>query len=187
MSQDRGIDMRAADSEDNNEVGASPCPHGNYHVCKICGLVQDNPQNNKDGSEQTETTRCVVCSTYCDSSGLCDAHKYDEQLKGQTETDEQDAILKQMIAQAATNARDKTFKQTDIPDMAENMAHYYAPQLRRYSHHQTIEAKIEGAELAFAKIKNRGYDKALEWLDEYTAELERLKEQSLPTNKKKED
>ena len=28
-----------------------------------------------------EPVRCVICSSFCDESGLCDDHKYDEQIK----------------------------------------------------------------------------------------------------------
>ena len=39
-------------------------------------------------------------------------------------------VLAQMVAQAACNARDVTFKDEDIPKMAESMAKHYGDHIR---------------------------------------------------------
>jgi len=46
--------------------------------------------------------KCVICNRYCDNSGLCDEHKYDEQ-----KADEIDAILPYMPCHNADRERIK--------------------------------------------------------------------------------
>lgn len=48
-------------------------------------------------------------------------------------------FLVQLVTQAAFNARDRTFKTSDIPNMASNMAHNFMPEVIA-----AVEELVEG-------------------------------------------
>lgn len=131
-----------------------------------------NPQNNKDGSGQTETKpHGGECTLAC-------SH-FTVEMR-QTETDE-------LTQQVHAMAIQYHWKVEEIQEVLE--------LVRRYSHHQTEQAKLEAridelkALISIIWDTDGSYyykdDVPREVLDRI-AELERLKEQSLPTNKDKE-
>jgi hypothetical protein len=113
-----------------------------------------NPQNNKDGS-------------------------------GQTETDELDAIIEKLSG-ACIDAAIYIDQTNDLAGGQQQALKAQADaktELWRYSHHQTEQV------LERLREQRRFYPTEyleLVKLDAIDAELERLKEQSLPTNKDKE-
>jgi hypothetical protein len=158
-------------------------------------MTQDNPKAD---------IRCVVCNVYCDESGLCDKHKYDEQRGGQTETDHGDApsgSFKHLKFNGGIGEDWNTYAvgggQTETDELSVSIQvslpmdndgkivvdKYRLKQfIARYSHHQTIEILEKLANVETHATQDNefsdGYAAGFKALkDDIEAELARLRSQ----------
>jgi hypothetical protein len=126
-------------------------------------MTQDNPKAD---------TRCVVCNAYCDQSGLCDKHKYDEQRGGQTETDElPEPTLQEVIAAGV-------FPTPEEYEKMIWMLNWCKDKYRRYSHRQTeqvLERLLSESNTHTTVLQHREGKIEAVLTSAIEAELERLK------------